>query len=124
MNAEWIEDKKRELSRRMLDLKSQLAVVEAQYNLLLEGEKNMAGGEDRLTITKAALQGMEALGEFNKRQLEAWIRENHPRLDFSFKSLDRTISTAISESKARVLKENVGNKFPTVYKWGAGAPAI
>jgi hypothetical protein len=110
-----IEKKKSQLVELIAAAKNRVAVLEGQYNLLLELETG--DPKDRVTLTAEAIKGMEALGEFSKRQLGQWVSEANPGLKFNIKSLDRTISVAISNGMVRLLKENVGNKLPAIYQW-------
>jgi hypothetical protein len=110
-----IEKKKSQIAEQIAAAKNRVAVLEGQYNLLLELETGDT--KDRVTMAAEAVKGMEALGEFSKKQLNQWVREANSGLKYNIKSLDRIISIAISDGRVRLLKENVGNKLPAIYQW-------
>ncbi len=115
MNAAFMQKKKQGLAAQIAEAKNRLAVLEGQYNLLLELEAGQNAA--RPTVGDLALKGMETLGEFTKKQLDDWVRQANSTADFSIKSLDRVLAVAIAKGHARLSQRNVGNKIPAVYQW-------
>ncbi|HEY3761430.1 MAG TPA: hypothetical protein VGN23_06755 [Verrucomicrobiae bacterium] len=115
-----VEKKKSQLLEQIAKTKEILKVLEGQYSVLVELDSN--DSTQRVTLVGEAQRAMETLGDFTKKQLDKWIRDSNPSLEFNIKSLDRSISEGISDGKIKVLKVNIGNKMPTVYQWTGAKP--
>ena len=77
----------------------------------------LARASKSLTIMTAGTEGMKALGEFTRPELEVWVRNKYPQLKFTRKSLDKPIRKAILDGQAQVIMANAGSKTHAHYKW-------
>lgn len=102
-------------------LETKIMVLEGKLSLLDELERESPSKEnhgldstENRSITEIARAGMAELGQFTKRQLEQWMRQK--RNDFSFKHLERIVGDEVKSGKVRLIKPNIGNKSPALYK--------
>ena len=118
-----LKEKVAEQENKITMAKRELELLNAQLSVLSKvdpsAEPKAAAlvADERVSLTKAGPDAMEALGQFTKREVAHWIRDKYPSLTFSIKSLDRVFAKAIADKKVEIVKPNIGNKFPAIYGW-------
>jgi hypothetical protein len=125
LRSELNQEKKKALDRiqKQSDLLDELERLarESKNETNREPGKTVAKslvGVPRVELADAVKRGARELEEFTKRDLNGWIERNHPGYTFNIKSLDKIIQTLIKEDKTvELLRQNVGNRQPAVYKW-------